>query len=220
MTERAASSSSASLAAFGRALARASALETICTLMAAARCANRSVLMASSRFSFSHRTVTTIAHWQFPPRESCRMRVSLESRYGTREAPLDASTDTTDERASREMLIRFASSLRIASDEGPASTAADFLEDSMPARSHRVSRPYGSPSRSTTCSATMPWPREERGFICIAATTRLLSPLAIRRITSALSLAGERVRPSGTHAFPPACIFTSRSGRVIPFSLP
>eukprot|EP00967_Tisochrysis_lutea_P124936 scaffold209469_cov26-Tisochrysis_lutea.AAC.3 len=80
MAERAASSSSARRAAFGRALVRASALDMTCTVMAAARCAKRSVLIASSRFSFSHRTVTTMAHLQLPPSESCKMRVSLESR--------------------------------------------------------------------------------------------------------------------------------------------
>eukprot|EP00967_Tisochrysis_lutea_P124935 scaffold209469_cov26-Tisochrysis_lutea.AAC.2 len=77
------------------------------------------------------------------------------------------------------MLMRLASSLRTAREEGPVSTAADFLLDSMPARSQRVSRPKVWPSSPTTCKATMPCPRDERGFICIAATTRFVSPFAM-----------------------------------------
>ena len=57
-----------------------------CTVMAAARCANRSVLMASSIFSFSHRTVTTMAHLQFPPKESCRAAESHNPTCGVRGA--------------------------------------------------------------------------------------------------------------------------------------
>ena len=50
----------------------------------------------------------------------CSKRVSLESRKGTRMAPLEASAETTEESASRDMLMRFASSRRAATFDAPA----------------------------------------------------------------------------------------------------
>ena len=80
------------------------------------------MLIASSTFSFSPRSVTTIAALQLPPKESWSSRVAW-SRYGTR-AAFVASAAMTDE-SNSDWLIFFASSFRFASDDGPLSTAPD-----------------------------------------------------------------------------------------------
>ena len=184
------------------------------TLTSLARWAKRSVLIASSTFSFSPRSVTTIAALQLPPSESWSSRVSLLSRYGTRVAFV-ASAATTDESANSDWLIFFASSFRFASDDGPLSTAPDFFDDSIPARSHSVSRPAGAPSASVTWNANTPWPRLEREFIAIAATTRCLSPRVIAASTPSRFETGSRLRPSGTQATPPPAARTSRSVKFV-----
>ena len=81
-------------------------------------------------------------------------------------------------------------------------TALDFLDDSIPARSQSVSRPKGLPFWSITWIATMPCPRDERGFIAIAAITRLPSPTLTCAITSLTVVTFTNLSPSGTTAAP------------------
>mmetsp|Transcript_48105 Transcript_48105/g.125804 ORF Transcript_48105/g.125804 Transcript_48105/m.125804 type:complete len:315 (-) Transcript_48105:24-968(-) len=210
----ASSSSSFLLIAFDPLVFRVSSFFTTVAETALARWAKRSVMMASSTLAFSPRSITTNAALQFPASDDCSSRVSFESRNGTRIAPFDASAFTTEERASRLMLMRLASSWRALTPEAEFwSTAADFLDDSIPARSTSVSRPCGFPSAVCASIEMMPCPRLERGFIAMAATTRRLSPSATAAMTSAVFATGFRVSPSGSMC--PGAV--SRSGRYLAF---
>ena len=107
---------------------------------ALARWAKRSVTIASSTFCASVRSVTMIVDLQLPPSESCSSRVSFESRHGTCAFPVpDAdSFSITEPNAYNDWLMFLASSFRAALFDAP-SVAYDFFDDSIPARSTRLS---------------------------------------------------------------------------------
>eukprot|EP00962_Isochrysis_galbana_P028783 scaffold9124_cov101-Isochrysis_galbana.AAC.12 len=174
-----------------------------CTCTAFARWAKRSVAIVSSMFSGSVRSVTNTAVLLHPStNESCSSRVSLESRYGTcappTPAPPEDSAATTDASAHSEVLMCLASSRRRGSLDGP-STAKDFLDDSIPARSTSVSLPIrlpSSPLNSSMHKYRIACPREDRLFIFMAATVRWALPRHSADMTSSAVGVSSNVRPS------------------------
>ena len=87
-------------------------------------------------FSTSVRSVTITVALQLPPIESCRSRVSFESRHGTCAfEPVPESFSMHEPSAYSDWLMFFASSCR----SFFGLIGADFLDDSIPARSTRLS---------------------------------------------------------------------------------
>ena len=183
--------------------------------IALARDANCSVVTVSSSAPPYGETHAIIAVRQLPPSESCRMRVSFESRYGTCTLrPLAShSVDMTLASAESDRLIFFDSSSR--SPLSPMNAAR-----SLPARSTRLSRESlsavpSSPARAAsatasaadasgeplpgvmTCSSTTvnsACERELTSLIRVAAVVRARCP----RAASAHTSCGERTVTSVT----------------------
>mmetsp|Transcript_10739 Transcript_10739/g.24140 ORF Transcript_10739/g.24140 Transcript_10739/m.24140 type:complete len:289 (+) Transcript_10739:478-1344(+) len=106
---------SSSISALRRDIWEASSFLVADTLIALARLAYRSVESVSSKLHAAGESVASIVHKEFPPRDSCSTRVSLEFRKGTKTFfPLAFSTRAfmTLPSALRLLLI-FAPSLRV-----------------------------------------------------------------------------------------------------------
>ena len=150
-----------------------------------ARSANFKVEIVSSMCSANGETVATRYVWVFPPTESWRRRVSLDSRKGTCGCALEEESYwITFPRVVRDRLMFLSSSKCF------ACISSSLLTFSEPAKSPRFSfERFSMPLESTWSVSTSSWnklcDRDERMFNLVARFTLFLSPLASKRRQSA-----------------------------------
>mmetsp|Transcript_1815 Transcript_1815/g.4731 ORF Transcript_1815/g.4731 Transcript_1815/m.4731 type:complete len:229 (+) Transcript_1815:121-807(+) len=160
-----------------------SSFTTAWFFMRRARAAKPRVLSVSAASDWLALTAAISTALALPPRESCRMWVSLESRYGTCGEPCTRFMITWPSVES-DLLMEEASLRR-------CPIAAVRAWRSLPARSTRLSvaclrRP--TPSSIVLLAMTqvrMQWLRLDSAFICVSATVRLARPRDTRSIASA-----------------------------------
>mmetsp|Transcript_4463 Transcript_4463/g.20026 ORF Transcript_4463/g.20026 Transcript_4463/m.20026 type:complete len:356 (+) Transcript_4463:662-1729(+) len=154
-------------------------------LMCLARLANLSVESDSVKDSSAGEIIAIIVVLQLPPRESSRMRVSFESRYGMCGRPFGSvKALMTLPSALSDWLIFFDSSSLVP-------VAPDSRTRSLPARSTRLSLPTLNDCRSSVWPASSvslefstmimktACDREESSFIRVAPVVRCDAPLSI-----------------------------------------